>query len=109
MFFNKKFITSFSTINIRKKVKYMDKINSTISFLDKNNNFVDEESATHAIIRETDENGNLIKETYMHMSNKNKENIDVEENTIELSQADIEFIKSFGLNADIDDIKVKKI
>ena len=84
----------------------MDEINSTIDYLDDENNFVDEKEATHSIIRETDKNGELIRETYMYMNDD--KDID-EDEVIELSQKDVDFIKSFGLNAEVVDEKTRII
>ena len=36
-------------------------LKSEISYLDENNNIVDREKATHSIIRQTDEEGNLYE------------------------------------------------
>ena len=39
-------------------------LKSEISYLDENNNIVDREKATHSIIRQTDEEGNLVMEEF---------------------------------------------
>ncbi len=61
-----------------------------IVYLDDNNNIVEKEVATHAIIREYDENGNLINETFM--VNKNSDT----KEELNLTEEEKEFLN--GIN-----------
>lgn len=83
----------------------MNNLNSVLIYLDDNNNIVSQELATHVIIRETDDNGTLVKETHM-VRKRDIQNKEPEK--LELSQRDMDFIKSFGLNTDPEEINVKK-
>ena len=70
------------------------KIKSEIFYLDDNNNIVDEESYTHGIIRETDENGNRVRETYFVRENPEYKG------KIVVTEEDVEFLRSMGLDID---------
>lgn len=59
---------------------------SEIFYLDDDNNIVSEENATHAIIREYDKSGNLVKENFM---------VKASERSDDLSDEDIELLKEF--------------
>ena len=61
----------------------------TTHFLDDNNNIVPKEESTHFIVRETDENGKLISETFGRMNKKPGEeskNVFEEEVTPEMQE-----------------------
>ena len=68
-------------------------LKSEISYLDDNNNIVDEEHATHAIVRELDENGNLVRETFLVVNNENDERMAI-------TNEEYENLKSMGLVGD---------
>lgn len=59
---------------------------SEIFYLDDDNNIVSEENATHAIIREYDKSGNLVRENFM---------VKASERSDDLSDEDIELLKEF--------------
>lgn len=46
------------------------KQNSEIIYFDDNDNIVDKENATRAVIRELDENGNLVREIFGTVKNQ---------------------------------------
>ena len=68
-------------------------LKSEISYLDDNNNIVDEEHATHAIVRELDENGNLVRETFLVVNNESDERMAI-------TNEEYENLKSMGLVGD---------
>lgn len=59
---------------------------SEIFYLDNEDNLVDKESSTHAIVREYDENGSLVNEVFME---------EVEDSSKEQSSKNTDLIKEF--------------
>ena len=71
-------------------MKEIDKQNSEIYYLDDNNNIVDEEHSTHAIIKNTNENDDMINEIYLNEYNPNKSE------KIFVTQEEYDRLKSLG-------------
>ena len=62
-------------LDVEKKLKYEpidEKIKSEIYYFDEEGNNTDKEHAVSAIIRELDENGNVVRENFGFFGNKNK-------------------------------------
>ena len=72
-----------------------------ITYLDDNDKVVDKSDATRAIGREYDSEGNLVEEIFF--VNEMAESED-EDETMELTQEQIDFIKSLNLNASLDEL-----
>lgn len=60
---------------------------SDIFYFDDEDKMVDKEKATHAIVREYDDNGNLVHETFVKFNQV--------ENSNELSEEDLKLIAEF--------------